>query len=420
MLIDNAQISRTTFNNKVAVVTGAGQGIGRETAQILAHLGAAVIIAEINNATGNATEEMIRADGGQALFIHTDIADVASMERMHAHAITNFGKVDFLINNAEAFVLKAMIDHTIEEWDHVFAVNLRSMLIGVKLFMPEMLQRKLGVIITMQSADGMPYMSAYLATKVGLRSATLSLAAEVGDESGLSIYCFGPGMVDTTSAQKAARELAPLYHVTPEEFIRLSAPGGKMTSAEVCATGLVGTILFARDFHGQGDVHYLYGLAKLGLDVDGEPICSTETTSEPVSTLVLNHQTLDVIALNHKMEEVVCANQQEYESLSMFQKPVIKRMFQQGTGLKIEEWIAHAEAMSRALENGTATSQMRADYIQLVQRMIEYITKQESDARGWIKDSKQLEIALAALAERKDIAQNLCDALSEAERNVTS
>ena len=420
MLIDNAQISRTALKNKVAVITGAGQGIGCETARILAHLGAAVIIAEINETTGRTTEKMIRADGGQALFVHTDIADVADMERLREHAITSFGKVDFLINNAEAFVLKAMIDHTIEEWDHVFAVNLRSMLIGVKLFLPEMLKQKSGVIITMQSAEGMPFMSAYLATKVGLRSAALSLAAEVGDESGVSVFCFGPGMVDTPSAQKAARELAPLYHVTPEEFIRSSAPGGKMTTVEVCATGLVGTILSAGDFHGQGDVHFLYGLAKLGLDVDGESIRPAETTSEPARTFASPLPTLDVIALNHKMEEVVRANQQEYESLSMFQKPVIKRMFQQGTGLKVEEWITRAEAMTRALENGTSTTQMRADYIQLLKRMIVYITRQESDARGWIKDRKQLEVALAALAERKEIAQNLCDTLLEAERNITS
>lgn len=342
------------------------------------------------------------------------------MERMHGQALATFGKVDVLINNAEAVVFKAMIAHTVEEWDRVFAVNLRSVLIGVKLFLPEMLRRKSGATITMQSSEGMPYLSAYLASKVGLRSLALSLAAEIGDENGVSVYCFGPGMVDTPSAQRAARELGPLYHVTPEEFIRSSAPGGKMTTAEVCATGLVGTILFARDFHGQGDVHYVYGLAKLGLDAEGEAIRATELVAETPRTIAPSESSFDVVALNRKMEEVVRANQKEYESLSMFQKPVIKRMFQQGTGLKVEEWIARAEAMTRALETGTATALMRADYIELVQRMIAYITKQESDARGWIKDRKQLEIALAALAERKDTAQKLLDVLMEWAGNVIS
>ena len=186
-----------------------------------------------------------------------------------------------------------------------------------------------------------------------------------------------------------------------------------MTTAQVCATGLIGTVLFARDFHGQGDAHFLYGLAKLGLDAEGSPIQATESTSVVVPTV--SDSTLDVVALNRKMEEIVRTNQKEYESLSMFQKPVIKRMFQQGTGLKVEEWIARAEAMTRALENHTATSQMQTEYIALVQRMIAFITKQESDARGWIRDAKQLENALAALAERKDTAQKLADALMKGE-----
>lgn len=113
---------------------------------------------------------MIRTDGGHALFVHTDVADAMSMERMHGHALAMFGKVDILINNAEVVVFKPMIAYTLEEWDRVFAVNLRSVLIGVKLFMPDMLRRKSGVIITMQSSEGMPYLSAYLASKVGLRS----------------------------------------------------------------------------------------------------------------------------------------------------------------------------------------------------------------------------------------------------------
>jgi hypothetical protein len=276
-------------------------------------------------------------------------------------------------------VFKAVIDHTIEEWDRVFAVNLRSALIGVKLFLPAMLEREEGVIVTMQSSEGMPYLSAYLASKMGLRSFALSLAAEVGDAGGVSVYCFGPGMVDTPAVQRAAQELAPLYDMTPEEFVRSSAPGGKLTTAQVCASALVGTDLFAREFHGQGDVHFLYGLAKLGLNAEGNPIQASESTSLVAPTV--SAAVLDVVALNRKMEEIVRTNQEEYESLSMFQKPVIKRMFQQGRGLKVEEWIARAEAMTRAWENHAVTPQMQAEYIRLVQRMIAFITKQESDAR---------------------------------------
>jgi hypothetical protein len=107
-------------------------------------------------------------------------------------------------------------------------------------------------------------------------------------------------------------------------------------------------------------------LAKLGLDAEGSPIQAAQSMSTILPAA--SDQTLGVIALNRKMEEIVRANQKEYESLSMFQKPVVKRMFQQGTGFKVEEWIARAEAMTRALENHTATSQMQTEYIALIDR----------------------------------------------------
>jgi NAD(P)-dependent dehydrogenase (short-subunit alcohol dehydrogenase family) len=250
--------------------------------------------------------------------VHTDIADEASMKNMCTQAISKFSKVDIFINNAEAVVFKPLLDHTLQEWDRVFAVNLRSVLIAARLFLPAMLERKDGVFITMQSSEGMPYLSAYLATKVALRSIALSLAAEVGDESGVAVYCFGPGMVDTPAVQIAARQLGPLYHVTPEEFIRSSAPGGVLTTAEVCATGLAGTILFARDFHGQGDVHFLHGLAKLELDASAEPLPAYQEVTTAPDVMPPPEPALDILALNRKMEEIVRGNQKEFESLSMF------------------------------------------------------------------------------------------------------
>ena len=155
MLIDNAHLNGSELRDQVIVVTGAGQGIGKATALILAQLGARVVIAEIND-TGLETERLIREAGGQALFVKTDVADPHSMEQLRDRVQAAFGPVDVLVNNAEATVMKLTVDHSLEEWERVFAVNLRGAFLGIKLFLPEMLQRKTGTIITFESRKACP------------------------------------------------------------------------------------------------------------------------------------------------------------------------------------------------------------------------------------------------------------------------
>jgi NAD(P)-dependent dehydrogenase (short-subunit alcohol dehydrogenase family) len=412
MLIDNAQLSGNELCDQVVVVTGAGQGIGKAAALILARLGACVVIAEINE-TGQETERLIREAGGRALFVQTDVADPRSMEQLRDRVQAAFGPVDVLVNNAEATTMKLTVDHSLEDWERVFGVNLRGAFLGIKLFLPDMLQRKSGIIITFESAEGMPFMSAYFASKVGLRSLALSLAQEVGDNSGVSVFCFGAGMVDTPTLAIATQTLSQFYHITPEEFIQQSAPGGQLISAELCATGLVGAIVHAREFHGQGDVGYVLGLSKLGLDPQGQP-WSTDparpivppASTEPIG--LADNPRRQAIDLNRRLEAIVRDNQKEYDALSMFQRPIVKRMFQQGTSLKVEEWIASAEQMTRQLESSTPLdANMLNAYLAQLKRMADFITRQESDARGWIKDPQQLQIALAALAKRKDTVTQL-------------
>jgi NAD(P)-dependent dehydrogenase (short-subunit alcohol dehydrogenase family) len=419
MIVDNAQISRMALQGKVIVVTGAGQGIGREAARVLAHLGGDVVIAEINEPTGRETEQLICAEGGRAMFVKTDVADPASVERLHRQVHEALGPVHGLVNNAEAFVAKAILEHSVEEWDRVFAVNLRGAFLLVRAFLPEMLERHEGVILTMESGEGMPYIAAYLASKVGLRSLALSLAAEIGEYNGVSVFCFGPGMVETPGGMKAFRQLAPQYGVSVEDFIRQSAPGGHLISAELCATGLAGTILHAEEFHGQ-EAYYVLGLAKLGLDANGEPMpleasaATPEAPATPDESTGAQDRQQEAIALNHKMEEIMRANIKEYDELSLFQRPIVKRMFQQGTGLKVEDWLTSAQEMTRRLESATPSEPSALTrYIDQLKRMVDFIAKQETDARGWIKDPKQLQIALEALSERKATAQKLSHALSE-------
>ena len=120
------------------------------------------------------------------------------------------------------------------------------------------------------------------------------------------------------------------------------------------------------------------------------------------------------IDLNLQVEAIVHINQKEYDELSLFQRPIVKRMFQQGTGLKVEDWIASAEQMTQRLESDASLdSNMLKTYAAQLKRLSDFIVKQESDARGWIKDPRQLQVALAALSDRKATVTKLTTIMAE-------
>src|SRR5919108_307088 len=109
------------LKDKVAVVTGGGEGIGRATCELFAEEGAAVVIAERNEPTGRDAEKHIAGRGGRALFVRTDVADEDSVRRMVAEAVRAFGRINVLVNNAAVFVLRG-IEATPEEWREILAV----------------------------------------------------------------------------------------------------------------------------------------------------------------------------------------------------------------------------------------------------------------------------------------------------------
>ena len=139
-------MNEQSLSGKVAVVTGAGRGIGRELARALAWMGAKVVIAEIDSATGVATEQLIQGEGGESLFVQTDVANERSVASLKEQAIAAYGKVDILVNNALVTAFGSILELPLEAWDLTHRVNLRGAVIGVKTFLPEMLEHKEGTV----------------------------------------------------------------------------------------------------------------------------------------------------------------------------------------------------------------------------------------------------------------------------------
>ncbi|MDF2626245.1 MAG: short-chain dehydrogenase [Symbiobacteriaceae bacterium] len=418
MIINRSTSTLPDLHHKVAIVTGAGRGIGRETARILAHLGATTIIAEVSQ-TGLETEAQIRHDGGTAHFIPTDVADEASVNHLRDQVLGTWGRADILINNATIFTVGPLLHIKTADWDRVMAVNLRGAFLCIKAFLPAMLEQKSGVVVTMESADGMPYIAPYLATKVGLRSLAQSLAQEVGDQSGVSVFCYGPGLVETPGLSEALERLAPLYGLTRQEFI--GQMEAQLVTTEVTATGLVGAVLHAPEFHGQ-EIGFAMGLAKLGISASGEPL-ATAARQPAVSPASRPEQPAPganaPLVLNRQLESILRDNIREYDELNLFQRPIVKRMFQSGTGLKVEDWLASAQHMSRQLEQGARIPhEDLVRYTAQLNRLAQFILKQESDARGFFKNPDTLNRALQALRQRRQAVLDLVVALESASARI--
>lgn len=174
------------LKDKVCIITGAGQGIGKYYAHCLAEEGAQVIVAEYNEKTGKSVASKIIERGYDAFFIKTDVSDEHSTQAMAGATIEKYGHIDILINNAAIFAslgFKPFDQIPFEEWDQVMAVNIRGLWLCCKAVVPIMKQQRKGKIINTSSSAwdlGRPLYLHYVTSKAGIVGFTRGLAKEVG------------------------------------------------------------------------------------------------------------------------------------------------------------------------------------------------------------------------------------------------
>jgi NAD(P)-dependent dehydrogenase (short-subunit alcohol dehydrogenase family) len=198
------------LSGRVAVVTGAASGIGAATARRLAEEGASVVLADINDAAAEGVVEEIHGAGGEALFVHTDVALEGDVEAVMAASIEVFGRVDILHNNAadlsaELFARDRAIDvMDVETWERTFTVNLRGQMLCAKHAMPHLVRGGHGSIINMSSTSslvGDEVRLAYGAAKSAVNSMTRSIAVSHGKQ-GVRCNAIAAGFVLTPPARQ--------------------------------------------------------------------------------------------------------------------------------------------------------------------------------------------------------------------------
>jgi NAD(P)-dependent dehydrogenase (short-subunit alcohol dehydrogenase family) len=190
------------LDGKVALITGAGSGMGRVAAQMFASEGARVVVAEFAEAAGTETAGLVNDAGGDATFVQADVSREDDARRMVEEAVARYGRVDVLYNNAGIMpeADHSVIDTDVAIWDQVMAVNLRGVFLGCKYAIPQMLDQGSGSVINISSFVALLGCSvpqdAYTASKGAVLSLTRSLAVQFGGR-GVRSNAICPGPIET-------------------------------------------------------------------------------------------------------------------------------------------------------------------------------------------------------------------------------
>ncbi len=265
------------FKDQVAIITGAGQGIGRGVARRFAEEGARVVIAEYNRANAEDAAAEINGMGAEALAYPIDIGDVAQIEAMVQAVVAQFGRIDVLVNNAGLSQPGPLFDLTEASWDAVNRVNLRGLFFCLQIVAKQMVaqiaedvkqagraERSYGKIVNFSSVagrGGRPYDAAYSATKWGVISITQSAARYLAPYN-INVNAVCPGLVPTPMWENIDRvQGVKRQGLQPGEWIQKSIDAVPLKRA-----GTAEDIAAAVSFLCSDDADYITGQA---LNVDG-------------------------------------------------------------------------------------------------------------------------------------------------------
>jgi 2-dehydro-3-deoxy-L-rhamnonate dehydrogenase (NAD+) len=186
---------------RVAIVTGGAAGLGRAIVEMLAQRGAAVVIADRDLVGAKRLEQDVAGNGGTAMAVETDVTQATSLEQMSSSAISRFGYVDLLVNNAGMLgPIHPLWETTDEEVDRVYALNVKSVFACTRLVARHMMHRRRGAIVTIASVagkDGPRGMSIYASSKAAVIGFTKSWAKELAPH-GVRVNCVSPALIEAT------------------------------------------------------------------------------------------------------------------------------------------------------------------------------------------------------------------------------
>ncbi len=320
------------LKGKTVLLTGAGGGIGYETARIFAAAGARIILAEIQYEKGKQAETAINSEYPcqPSHFYEIDLSDEKQIRSMADWILETYGVPDVILNNATITSMGAVEQVETTFWDKSYAVNLRAPLMLAQLFVPFMKERRSGTLVFVSSSGAAPYMGAYEVFKTAQVELSSTLAMEL-EGSGVHAYTIGPGLVKTETAMKSIEIVAGNMGISTEEFYNMNSQ--HILEAEKAGLGFALSAAFSERYSGQeiGCIQVLSDFQAMQ-DCQGGAAAAAETFSETASVVSGRREQLLT-----GIRETFCQQYSGWQKMNIFERQWVFRDFKKKMGMSAEQ-----------------------------------------------------------------------------------
>lgn len=389
MLISKGNPAHDVLKGEVAVVTGAGRGIGYEAARSLIWLGAKVAVAEVDEESGSNSAESLNREFGEdkATFVKTDVGSETDIGRSADEVLKKWGKVDIVLNNATVFPLGEVRSTPVDGWDFSYHVNLRGPVLLAREFIPGMLDRKHGTFVCVSSSGAAPFMGPYEVFKTAQGELASTIAAEV-EGTGVYAFTIGPGIVKTPGFLEGGAQVATLMGKTLDELLDMNR--NFELSPEAAGVGFAAAIALAPKYHGQ-ETSSIQVLREIRIALGGEK-AEQLTTSRPASdtSAVSSRGPED---LYRQVMKTYTEQSDGWKKRNLFERQWVARDFKKNTGMSTDEMLTSLKNVGSGLESPSTSRSS----VETLKKLALYYSHQQDQLKGFEKDPKKLEENLAII-----------------------